>query len=56
MEQRFLPLPPLTGKRYVLAKSLVIIPVSSLIGMPDGDGIPSMRLGYMGTGFMSCPC
>jgi len=30
MGQRFLPLPPLTGKRYVLAGSLATIPASSL--------------------------
>jgi len=52
MEQRLKLMPPPTGKRYALAKSLVIIPASSLIGMPSGDGTFSMRFGYMGTGFM----
>ena len=45
MGQKFLPLPPLTGKRYAPVKVLAIIPASSLIGMPGGDGTFFMSSG-----------
>ena len=52
MEQRSKLMSSPTEKRYAPVKVLAIIPASSLIGMPGGDGIPPMRFGYTDMGFM----